>query len=251
MYGPIVGKLIYLAAEDDTPPGLQVVTGTMGLLGFNVALVLCFTLAQLTAAISSSIPNILSDHSSILRRNSTGLTNAVTWDSHSLFIQGQRVFILSGEFHPWRVPNPDLWQDIFQKIHDNGFNTVSFYIDWALHYPTPTTNAGNGDWEPGTYRDIQAFIDGAKNAGLWLIARSVCSFAMCINSTHAFCRPGLVPTSVCAPQLHFSGANVVLDAETSGGGFPGWVSAISGSLRTNNAAYEQGTEILLSIQQRF
>lgn len=54
------------------------------------------------------------DH--LLRRNSTGLTDVVTWDSHSLFIQGQRVFILSAEVHPWRAPNPDLWADVFQKI---------------------------------------------------------------------------------------------------------------------------------------
>lgn len=36
----------------------------------------------------------------------------------------------------------------------------------------------------------------------------------------------------------------MLDAETSGGGFPGWVGAISGSLRTDNAAYEQGAAFL-------
>ena len=106
-----------------------------------------------------------------VKRNSTGLTDAVTWDPHSLSIQGQRVFILSAEFHPWRLPNPDMWADIFQKIRANGFNTVSFYVDWALHFPTPQTNNGTGDFQSGTYRDIQRFIDEAKNAGLWLIAR--------------------------------------------------------------------------------
>ncbi len=108
----------------------------------------------------------------LVPRNSTGLTNAVTWDTHSLFIQGQRVFILSAEFHPWRLPgNPNLWADIFQKIKSNGFNTVSFYVNWAVHYPTPITNNGQGDFQAGTYRDIQGFIDEAKKAGLWLIAR--------------------------------------------------------------------------------
>jgi hypothetical protein len=32
----------------------------------------------------------------------------------------------------------------------------------------------------------------------------------------------------------------ITDAETTGGGFPGWVGNIAGSLRTNNAAYAQG-----------
>ncbi|KAF8892186.1 glycosyl hydrolases family 35-domain-containing protein [Infundibulicybe gibba] len=142
----------------------------------------------------------------LYRRNSTGLTNTVTWDPHSLFLQGQRVFILSAEIHPWRLPgNPDLWADIFQKVKANGFNTVSFYVNWAVHFPTPTTNNSQGDFQPGTYRDIQRFIDEAKKAGLWMVAR-----------------PG--------PYIN---------AETTGGGFPGWVGNVAGSLRTNNANYAQ------------
>ncbi|KAJ7069972.1 glycoside hydrolase family 35 protein [Mycena amicta] len=136
---------------------------------------------------------------------STGLTDAVTWDPHSLFIQGQRIFILSAEFHPWRLPgNPNLWADVFQKIKANGFNTVSFYVNWALHFPTPDTNGTQGDFEPGTYRDIELFIQEAKNAGLWLIAR-----------------PG--------PYIN---------GETTGGGFPGWVATdVPGALRTNDTNY--------------
>ncbi|KIJ54226.1 glycoside hydrolase family 35 protein [Sphaerobolus stellatus SS14] len=136
------------------------------------------------------------------KRNSTGLTDAITWDPHSLSIFGQRVFILSAEVHPWRQPNPNLWQDIFQKIKANGFNTVSFYVNWALHYPTPDSAP---DFQPGTYRDLQRFIDEAHAAGLWMIAR-----------------PG--------PYIN---------GETTGGGFPGWVGNIAGSLRTNNANYTQ------------
>ena len=104
---------------------------------------------------------------------STGLTTAVEWDPHSLFILGQRVFILSAEFHPWRLPNPELWIDVFQKIKANGFNTVSFCVNWALHFPTPDAGEGEGDWQEGTYRDIQRFINDAKAAGLWLIVRYV------------------------------------------------------------------------------
>lgn len=120
------------------------------------------------------------ESSHILRRNSTGLTSAITWDPHSLSIHGQRIFILSGEFHPWRLPNPNLWADVFQKIRANGFNTVSFYVDWALHYPTKNTNGGLGDFQTGTYRDLQRFIDEAKNAGLWLIARWDIVFDVCV-----------------------------------------------------------------------
>ena len=107
----------------------------------------------------------------LTKRNGTGLTTSVTWDSHSLSIFSQRTFIFSAEVHPWRLPNPDLWVDVFQKIKANGFNTVSFYDNWAVHYPTPDTNRTLGDWEEGTYRDTERFILEAKKAGLWLIAR--------------------------------------------------------------------------------
>ena len=126
-----------------------------------------------TSAKSHSVPS--EDVHRLARRNSTGLTDAVTWDPHSISIHGQRIFILSAEVHPWRQPNPELWADIFQKVRANGFNTVSFYINWALHYPTPDTNHGQGDFQSGTYRDIQRFIDEAKKAGLWMIARYVLS----------------------------------------------------------------------------
>jgi len=116
----------------------------------------------------------VSSYSSFSPRSNNGLTDAVTWDTHSLFILGQRVFILSAEIHPWRLPgNPDLWADIFQKVKANGFNTVSFYVNWATHFPTPTTNNSLGDFQEGTYRDIQRFIDEAKKAGLWMIARYI------------------------------------------------------------------------------
>ena len=131
------------------------------------------SLAALLCAWASvqALPNGSPYDFSLAKRNSTGLTNVVTWDPHSFSLYGQRVFVLSAEFHPWRLPNPNMWADVFQKIRANGFNTVSFYVHWALHYPTPGTNKGQGDFQQGTYRDIQRFIDEAKNAGLWLIAR--------------------------------------------------------------------------------
>ena len=48
----------------------------------------------------------------------------VSWDRFSLSINGTRVFIQSGEFHYQRLPVPELWLDIFQKLKANGFNTV-------------------------------------------------------------------------------------------------------------------------------
>jgi len=44
-------------------------------------------------------------------------TSAVTVDEHSLFLDNKRVFIFSGEAHPWRSPaGKPAWRDVFQKM---------------------------------------------------------------------------------------------------------------------------------------
>jgi hypothetical protein len=44
-------------------------------------------------------------------------TAAVTFDNLSAFIDDKRVFIFSGEFHPWRSPGgPSAWRDVLQKF---------------------------------------------------------------------------------------------------------------------------------------
>ena len=42
-----------------------------------------------------------------------------------------QIMLFSGEFHPFRLPVPDLWLDIFQKLRSAGFSAVSFYTDWV------------------------------------------------------------------------------------------------------------------------
>src|SRR5262245_15639655 len=60
-------------------------------------------------------------------------SHTITWDKYSLMIDGQRVFIWSGEFHPYRLPSPSLWRDVLQKLKANGYNAVSIYFDWGYH----------------------------------------------------------------------------------------------------------------------
>jgi len=100
-----------------------------------------------------------------IERGSDSLQDIVTFDQHSLKVNGERLFVFSGEFHPFRIPVPDLWLDIFQKVKSLGFNTVSFYVHWALL-----------EGEPGVYRAdgifaFEPFFEAAKQAGIYLIAR--------------------------------------------------------------------------------
>ncbi|PQE22525.1 Glycoside hydrolase family 35 protein [Rutstroemia sp. NJR-2017a BVV2] len=138
----------------------------------------------------------------VVERESDGLQDIVTYDEHSLLVYGERLFIFSGEFHPYRLPVPDLWLDVFQKIKALGFNTVSFYVDWALLEGNPGHYTAEGvfAWEP--------FFDAASQAGIYLIAR-----------------PG--------PYIN---------AEVSGGGFPGWLQRVAGVLRSRSQDYLTATD---------
>ncbi|KAJ5937685.1 hypothetical protein N7454_004027 [Penicillium verhagenii] len=130
------------------------------------------------------------------------LQKYVTWDENSIFVNGERVMLFSGEFHPFRLPVPTLYIDIFQKVKALGFNCVSFYVDWALL-----------EGKPGHYRAdgifaLDNFFDAATEAGIYLLAR-----------------PG--------PYIN---------AEASGGGFPGWIQRVNGTLRTSSPAYLDATD---------
>ncbi|KAJ6082242.1 hypothetical protein N7499_007116 [Penicillium canescens] len=128
-----------------------------------------------------------------------GKTTDVTWDKYSLSIKGERVFIFSGEFHYQRLPVPELWLDVFQKLRSNGFNAVSIYFFWSFHSASKDTF----DFENGAH-DIQRVFDYAKQAGLYVIAR----------------------------------AGPYVNAETSAGGFALWASnGQMGSARTSATAY--------------
>ncbi|KAF8467613.1 glycoside hydrolase superfamily [Kalaharituber pfeilii] len=133
------------------------------------------------------------------RLSDNGLTRKVQWDNSTLYIDGQKIFIYSGEFHYWRIPVPSLYLDIFQKLRATGYNAVSIYFHWGFHNPAE----GVWDFETGAH-DIQPIFEAAKKAGLWVIAR-----------------PG--------PYIH---------AETTAGGLPGWLVQLPNiEVRTNGTKY--------------
>ncbi|KAL2838183.1 putative beta-galactosidase A [Aspergillus pseudoustus] len=130
----------------------------------------------------------------------------VTWDENSFFIDGERLMVFSGEVHPFRLPVASLYIDIFEKVKALGFNCVSFYVDWALVEGKPGRYTADGIF------DLQPFFDAAKDAGIYLLAR-----------------PG--------PYIN---------AEVSGGGFPGWLQRVNGTLRTSSEPYLKSTDNYIS-----
>lgn len=130
------------------------------------------------------------------------LQDVVTFDNYSLLINGERLLIYSGEFHPFRLPVPSLWLDVFEKAKALGLNTVSFYLHWG------SLEGKSGDFRAEGPLVIEPFLQAAQEAGMYLIAR-----------------PG--------PYIN---------AEASGGGFPGWLQRIEGKLRTNATDYLSATD---------
>ncbi|KAH8693577.1 putative beta-galactosidase [Talaromyces proteolyticus] len=97
---------------------------------------------------------------------SSNSSSPVTWDKYSLSINGQRLFVFAGEFHYQRLPVPELWPDIFQKLRANGFNAVSVYFFWSFH----SASEDHYDFETGAH-NIQRLFEYAKQAGVYVIAR--------------------------------------------------------------------------------
>ncbi|WP_370962954.1 beta-galactosidase [Amycolatopsis sp. cg9] len=123
--------------------------------------------------------------------------HTVTYDGYSFLVDGQRTYLWSGEFHSYRLPSPDLWLDIFQKMKAAGFNSTSLYFDWGYHSPR------QGVYDFSGVRDLDKLLDVAQQAGLYVIAR-----------------PG--------PYIN---------AEVDGGGFPTWLSTTPGHTRSADPAY--------------
>lgn len=109
----------------------------------------------------------------------------IDFDRYSMLIDGERQFIRSGAMHYFRLPSRELWRDRLFKLKAAGYNCVDLYFCWNYHSPAP------GIYDFTGIRDVQRLLEITQELGLYVIAR-----------------PG--------PYIN---------AEYSGGGFPGWLLA--------------------------
>ncbi|KAF2429679.1 glycoside hydrolase family 35 protein [Tothia fuscella] len=147
--------------------------------------------------------NVITQNASSPGTGTDFLQRLVTWDDKCFFIRGERLLLYSGEAHPFRLPVPGLWLDVFEKIKALGFNCVSFYTYWGLHEGKQGRIIDEGIWS------LDKFFRAASEAGIYLIAR-----------------PG--------PYIN---------AETAAGGFPGWTLRLKSVLRSNSPEFLDATEL--------
>lgn len=68
--------------------------------------------------------------------------------------------------HPFRLPVPELWEDILQKIKATGMRMVSIYTHWGFHAPSPD----KVDFSTGPH-NLARFLEMARDIGLYVIVR--------------------------------------------------------------------------------
>ncbi len=132
--------------------------------------------------------------------------HTIAYDDYSYKIDGKRLYVWSGEFHYWRLPSPSAWRDVLEKMKAGGFNATSIYFDWDFHSSAP------GVYDFTGIRDVDRLLDIAAEIGIYVIAR-----------------PG--------PYIN---------AETDGGGFPGWLSTQKGRARSTAPDYLAAADEWLS-----
>ncbi len=85
-----------------------------------------------------------------------------------IYINGEPIFIYSGEIHYFRIPF-EQWEDRIVKAKEAGLNCISSYIPWIWH--EPEENKFDFTGETLRERNIVKFIELVKKHDLFFIAR--------------------------------------------------------------------------------
>ena len=91
----------------------------------------------------------------------------ITFNTKSYLIGNAPTYLLSGEFHYFRVPKKD-WRRRMRLFKEAGGNVLATYIPWLLHEP----EEGRFVWgETADWLDLEGFLQTARDEDLYVIAR--------------------------------------------------------------------------------
>ena len=88
----------------------------------------------------------------------------ITFNRQSWLINGAPAFLVSGEFHYFRVPKAD-WKRRMALLREAGGNAIATYVPWILHEPSEGQFTFRG--MDGAL-DLEEFLDTARSAGLYV-----------------------------------------------------------------------------------
>lgn len=86
------------------------------------------------------------------------------WRGEHFLLDGKPFQIIAGDMHYARVPR-EYWRDRMRKMKAMGLNTLTTYVFWNLHEPSP----GRFDFTGNL--DLAAYVRTAQEEGLWVILR--------------------------------------------------------------------------------
>lgn len=90
----------------------------------------------------------------------------ISWDKYSYYIDHKPTFLISGEFHYFRVPKKD-WKKRLELFKEAGGNCVATYIPWILHEP----KEGDIRFSDIPERDLEGFLQLCRDMNLFVICR--------------------------------------------------------------------------------
>ncbi len=88
------------------------------------------------------------------------------FDRTGFTLNGQDQFLISGEFHYFRVPTDD-WKRRMELFKEAGGNCLATYVPWMIHEP----EEGHIVFDDMPNRSLTRFLETAKEAGLVVVLR--------------------------------------------------------------------------------
>jgi len=90
----------------------------------------------------------------------------VSFDRIGFKVDGRDSYMVSGEFHYFRVPHED-WRRRMRLFREAGGNCIATYVPWVIHEP----EEGNIVFGDVPNRDLKAFLEAAQEEGLKVVLR--------------------------------------------------------------------------------
>ncbi|MBR0464554.1 MAG: beta-galactosidase [Clostridia bacterium] len=94
------------------------------------------------------------------------LVGTFSFDGQGFTIDGRDQYLISGEFHYFRVPRSD-WRWRMDLFREAGGNCLATYVPWLIHEP----EEGRILFDDTDARSLTAFLETAKAAGLSVVLR--------------------------------------------------------------------------------
>jgi beta-galactosidase len=96
------------------------------------------------------------------------MSTQVALEGRQILVDGEPLFVRSAEIHYFRLKRLD-WRDRIAAARDGGMNCIASYIPWQWHEPEEGVFDFQGASVPE--RELAAFLDLVRDAGLWFFAR--------------------------------------------------------------------------------